>query len=53
MPKKYNLKINWELYKVYDDYLKEHLELGNRSVSELLNDVIRQKAKEILEDEKK
>ena len=49
--KKYNLKINYDLYKVFDDYLKEHIELGYRSVSELLNDIIRQKAKKILKGE--
>ena len=50
--KKYNLKINYELYEVFENYVNEHLELGYRSVSEFLNEVIREKVKEILEKEK-
>ena len=46
--KKYNLKINYELYKIFEDYLNNHVELGYRSVSEFLNDILRQKAKKIL-----
>ncbi|MEJ2251454.1 MAG: hypothetical protein P8Y97_17595 [Candidatus Lokiarchaeota archaeon] len=38
--KKYNLKINYELYEVFDNYINEHIELGYRSVSEYLNELI-------------
>lgn len=48
--KKYNLKINYELYNVFEKYLDDHIELGYRSVSEFLNEIIRDKAKEILKD---
>ena len=47
------LKINYELYKVFRNYLDNHIELGYRSVSEFLNEIIRDKAKEILQSEKK
>ena len=50
--KKYNIKINYELYEVFQDYINEHLELGYRSVSEFLNEVIRDKARELLKDKK-
>lgn len=50
--KKYNLKINYELYEVFDNYINEHIELGYRSVSEYLNELIRNKAKEILNQKK-
>ena len=52
MPKnKYNLKINHELYKVFDNYINDHIEFGYRSVSELLNHIIRREAKKILKGE--
>lgn len=50
-PKKYGLKINYELYEVYRDYLNKHPELGYRSVAEFLNEVIRNKARDLLESE--
>lgn len=52
MPKKYNLKINIELKNVFEEYYKEHPELGFRSLSEYLNKVLRDKAMEILESKK-
>ena len=53
MPKKkYDLKINYELFKVFKDYLEEHPELGFRSVSEYLNSVIRERAVQILNSKK-
>ena len=48
--KKYGLKINYELYEVFQEYIDNHLELGYRSVAEFLNEVIRDKAKEILKE---
>jgi len=51
--KKYGLKLNYELYEVFRNYLNKHPELGYRSVSEFLNEIIRDKAKEILQSEKK
>ena len=47
------LKINYELYEVFRNYLDNHIELGYRSVSEFLNEIIRDKAKDILQSEKK
>lgn len=47
------LKINYELYEVFRNYLDNHIELGYRSVSEFLNKIIRDKAKDILQSEKK
>jgi len=52
-PKKYGLKINYELYEVFKKYFDNHLELGYRSVAEFLNEILRNKAKEILDAEKK
>lgn len=46
--KKYNLKINYDLYKVFENYFNEHSELGYRSVSEFLNEILRNKAKKLL-----
>ena len=50
-PKKYDLKINYELFEVFRKYLNKHPELGYRSVAELLNEIIRDRAKEILDAE--
>ena len=52
MKKKYDLKINYELKEVFEDYIKKHPELGYRSVSEYLNEILREKAKEILKEGK-
>ena len=53
MPKKkYDLKINYELFEVFKAYLKEHPELGYRSVSELLNSILREKAVQFLNSKK-
>jgi len=48
---KYNLKINRQMYEVFEKYVKEHVSLGYRSVSELLNDILRRAAKKILKGE--
>ena len=48
MSKKYDLKINYALKEVFQRHLEANPELGYRSVSEFLNEVIRNKAKEIL-----
>jgi len=48
MSKKYDLKINYALKEVFQRHLDAHPELGYRSVSEFLNEVIRNKAREIL-----
>lgn len=49
MPKKkYDLKINYELFEVFRDYLNENPQLGFRSVSEFLNSILRQRAIQIL-----
>ncbi|MBA7507178.1 hypothetical protein ES706_05894 [subsurface metagenome] len=47
------LKINYELYEVFRNYLDNHIELSYRSISEFLNEIIRDKAKDILQSEKK
>ena len=52
-PKKYGLKINYELFEVFKKYLNKHPELGYRSIAEFLNEILRNKAKEILDTEKK
>lgn len=52
-PKKYGLKINYELFEVFKKYLHNHPELGYRSIAEFLNEILRNKAKEILEKEEK
>ena len=52
MVKKYNLKINYELKQGFEDYIKDHPEFGYRSISECLNEIIRDKAKEILKEKK-
>lgn len=52
-PKKYGLKINYELYEVFKKYLNNHPELGYRSIAEFLNEILRNKAKEIIETENK
>ncbi len=50
--KKYDLKINYELFEVFKDYLNDNPQLGYRSVSELLNSILREKAIQILNSEK-
>ena len=52
-PKKYGLKINYGLFEVFKKYLNNHPELGYRSVAEFLNEILRNKAKEIIDNEKK
>ncbi len=47
--KKYDLKINYELFEVFQKYINDNPQLGYRSVSEMLNELIRNKAKEILD----
>lgn len=49
-PKKYGLKINYELFEVFKKYLNNHPELGYRSTAEFLNEILRDKAKEIIEE---
>lgn len=51
--KKYGLKINYELFEVFQKYLHNHPELGYRSTAEFLNEILRNKAKEILENKKR
>ena len=51
--KKYGLKINYELFEVFQKYLYNHPELGYRSTAEFLNEILRNKAKEILENKEK
>lgn len=50
--KKYDLKINYELFEVFKDYLNDNPQLGYRSVSEFLNSILREKAVQILNSEK-
>ncbi len=52
-PKKYGLKINYELFEVFKNYLHNHPELGYRSIAEFLNEILRNKAKEILDNKEK
>ncbi len=53
MPKKkYDLKINYELFEVFRDYLNDNPKLGYRSVSEFLNSILRQRAVQILDSKK-
>lgn len=52
-PKKYGLKINYELFEVFKKYLDDNPKLGYRSIAEFLNEVLRNKAKEILDNEEK
>lgn len=52
-PKKYGLKINYELFEVFKKYLNDHPQLGYRSTAEFLNEILRNKAKEILDTENK
>lgn len=49
--KKYDLKINYKLFEVFKRYLDKHPELGYRSVSEFLNEIVRDKAKELLKSD--
>jgi len=51
-PKKYDLKIPYELYKVIKNYIEGHKKLGYSSVSQYLNELIRLDIKRILQEEK-
>ncbi len=51
--KKYTLKISKEMAGIIQDYINSHLELGYRSVSEYITELIRNKVKEILDSKKK
>ena len=51
-PKKYDLKIPYELYKVVNHYIDNHKELGYSNVSQYLNELIRLEIKRILKEEK-
>lgn len=50
--KKYDLKINYKLFEVFKKYLDENPQLGYRSVSEFLNNILRQEAVKILDSKK-
>lgn len=52
-PRKYGLKINYALFEIFREYLKNHPELGYRSTAEFLNEILRNKAKEIIDNEEK
>ena len=52
-PKKYGLKINYELFEVFKKYLDNNPKLGYRSPAEFLNEILRNKAKEIIDNEEK
>jgi len=47
--KKYDLKIPRELFELFKEYIETHKELGYSTVSQYLNELIRQKAHKILE----
>ncbi len=50
--KKYDLKINYELFEVFKDYFDDNPQLGYHSVSELLNSILRERAVQILNSKK-
>jgi hypothetical protein len=50
MVNKYTLKIPQKLVDVFQSYLDKHPELGYTFVSEFIRDVVREQAKELLED---
>lgn len=41
------------MFEVFKRYLHNHPELGYRSIAEFLNEILRDKAKEILDNEEK
>lgn len=49
--KKYGLKISKEMADIIQKYINKHPELGYRSISEFLNELIRDKVKKILDSE--
>ena len=51
-PRKYDLKIPYELYKVVKNHIENHKELGYSNVSQYLNELIRLDVKRILQEEK-
>ena len=51
-PRKYDLKIPYELFKVVKKYIENHKELGYSNVSQYLNELIRLEIKRILKEEK-
>ncbi|MCP6718682.1 MAG: hypothetical protein KJI71_00435 [Patescibacteria group bacterium] len=51
-PRKYDLKIPYELFKVIKNHIENHKELGYSNVSQYLNELIRLDIKRILQEEK-
>jgi hypothetical protein len=49
---KYTLKISKDLSLIFQKYIDENKQLGYRSVSEYLHEIIRNEAKKILEQKK-
>ena len=41
------------MFEVFKKYLDNHPELGYRSIAEFLNEILRNKAKEIIDNEQK
>ena len=48
--KKYDLEVPRELFELFKEYIETHKELGYSTVSQYLNELIRQKAHKILEN---
>lgn len=46
-PKKYDLKIPYSLFEQIDQYIEDNPELGYTSVSQYLNEMVRQEVKRI------
>jgi len=51
-PRKYDLKIPYEFYKVIKKYIEERKKLGYSNVSQYLNELIRNEIKRILQEQK-
>ena len=51
-PRKYDLKIPYEFYKVIKKYIEEKKKLGYSNVSQYLNELIRNEIKRILQEQK-
>ena len=51
-PKKYDLKIPYQFYKVINKYIDEKEDFGYSNVSQYLNELIRNEIKRILQEHK-
>lgn len=51
-PRKYDLKIPYQFYKVINRYIDEKEDFGYSNVSQYLNELIRNEIKRILQEQK-